>query len=159
MKNQKEGVFGVIQALLAERGATIEGKVELSKEDKAFVVREVAAAMANGEIELSAEAKAKYPTAEALQKYVPGLVSNWLRKDTRLNGGTKYEIKSPGSRTGDVQLTEMRKLLKTNLTDEQRAAVQAKIDERITELRAQKTQTIEINYDAIPESLRQVLGQ
>ena len=35
-----------------------------------------------------------------LNKYIGGLINNWLRKAPELNGGEKYEIQNPGTRAG-----------------------------------------------------------
>lgn len=91
----------------------------------------------------------------ALRKYIPGLVNNWVRKDSRMNGGVKYTPKNPGSRTGsgDETLKNLRLLL-TMVADDAKPAVQAEIDKRIEELRPK---AITINESAIPESLRHLL--
>jgi hypothetical protein len=43
----------------------------------------------------------KKPTADAtvVRRYVNGMVDNHLRKAKELNGGTKYTIQNPGTRT------------------------------------------------------------
>ena len=159
-KSQKEGVFGVIEKLLADKGAKIEGKVDLTKEERAVVVRDVTAGIESGEIELSTEARAKYDTTEKLRGYVSGMVSNWLRKDERLNGGVQYEIKNPGSRAGrgDAQLTEMRKLLKITTDPTGRQAIEQAINERMATLKAETAKKVEVNFDVLPESLRNMFG-
>ena len=88
----------------------------------------------------------------ALRKYIPGLVNNWVRKDLRLNGGSKYEPKNPGSRTssGDETLKNL-KLMLTMVTDpDARVAVQQEIDKRIAELKPTAT----VDVSKIPEHLR-----
>ena len=54
----------------------------------------------------------KYSTIEKMRSYASGLVNNWFRKDIRLNGGMKYEVKNPGSRqgAGDQQLKALKTL-------------------------------------------------
>jgi len=91
-----------------------------------------------------------------LRKYIPGLVNNWVRKDTRLNGGVKYVPLNPGSRTGtgDEALKNLKVLL-TMVTDaDAKVAVQAEIDKRIEAL---KPKAQEINLEMIPESLRHLI--
>lgn len=39
------------------------------------------------------------PSDDKLQMYISGLVSNWLRKDKRLNGQKNYVPRRPGSRS------------------------------------------------------------
>lgn len=91
----------------------------------------------------------------SLRKYVPGLVNNWVRKDLRMNGGTKYEAKNPGSRTGsgDEKLKNLKALLAVVTDPEAKIAVQAEIDKRIEELKPK----VEINEALIPEHLRAFL--
>ena len=89
-----------------------------------------------------------------LKGYVSGVQSNWLRKDKRLNGGTAYIAKNPGSRQGvtDPQLKAMRALLST-LTDEtERAEVQNFIDARIKEIGVTKVKK-EVDFSVLPTEL------
>ena len=90
-----------------------------------------------------------------LKGYVSGLTSNWLRKDKRLNGGTKYEAKNPGSRAGsaDPQLKAMRALLSTLTDESERSEVQGHIDARVSEIAAVK-QAKTVDFSALPEALR-----
>jgi hypothetical protein len=97
------------------------------------------------------------PSDEALRKYIPGLVNNWLRKDLRLNGGSKYQAKKPGSRagSGDEQLKAMRDLLSMTTDPLARAAIELEIQAR---REAIKPKTI-VNIDALPPSLRKFVTQ
>jgi len=53
-----------------------------------------------------------------LRSYCSGLQSNWLRKDTRLNGGVKYVAKNPGSRAGSTDPKALADAIRaTNITD------------------------------------------
>jgi hypothetical protein len=83
------------------------------------------------------------------------LVNNWVRKDTRLNGGTKYIPTNPGSRTGsgDEKLKNLRILL-TMVPDDVKPAVQVEIDKRVEEL---KPKAQDINLEMIPENLRHLV--
>ena len=92
----------------------------------------------------------------ALRKYIPGLVNNWVRKDTRLNGGTKYVPLNPGSRTGsgDETLKNLKLMLGMVSDPDAKVAVQAEIDKRIEAL---KPKTVTLNIDAIPEALRHLI--
>jgi len=161
--NQKEGVFAAINSVLTEADKTIvDGeKVELTDTERASVTMIVAEGLHAGDISMSADAKAKYDTVDKLKtKYVPGLVSNWLRKDLRLNGGEKYKAKNPGSRAGqgDEQLKNL-KLLKQTITDpEQQVKVQEAIDARIAEIKKEKAEKIEVDMSKIPAELLEQLG-
>lgn len=87
---QKDAVF---MAVCAVKGKEFfDEKVELNKDEMSLVVRMVAEGLNDGTVSLKDDSRAKYDTLEKLQKqYVPGLVRNWLKKDTALNGGVKHE--------------------------------------------------------------------
>ena len=162
MVNQRQGVYDAVVAYCEEHNIHFEDgmKVEFSKEQRATVVEMVAKAMIAGEIELSDAAQKKHNTDQKIKTYCNGLVSNWLRKDKRLNGNTTYQIKNPGSRAGqgDEQLKNLKLLLKTVDDEDQKKIVQAEIDKRVEELKKEKLGNVEINYDAIPDSLKEQLG-
>lgn len=107
----------------------------------------------SGQIELSSESKRN---ESYLTKYIPGLVNNHVRKDKRLNGGTEYVAKNPGSRqgAGDAQLKALRQLL-TMVPDADKPEIEAAIKARQAEL-APKT---EIDLSALPEFLRNKYSQ
>lgn len=152
---QVEGVFQAVCAVLGT--SEFEGKVELTTEQRKEVIEQVTKGLASGEIDLSESAREKYDTDDKLRKqYVPGLVSNHLRKDKRLNGGVDYEPKNPGSRagSGDEVIRELKKLMKVVTGEEERAAIQAEIDKRLAVIQAERGKSIEINRDLIPEELR-----
>lgn len=91
-----------------------------------------------------------------LKVYTSGLVSNWIRKDVRFNEGEKYIAKNPGSRAGQSSqsVQAMKGLLKRpDLTEDQRAEIQAELDKELEAIAAKKA-NVTINYDALPESLR-----
>jgi hypothetical protein len=94
------------------------------------------------------------PEDSKLKGYVSGVQSNWLRKDKRLNGGTQYVAKNPGSRAGstDPQVKAMRLLLATKSDPSDRAEIQAFIDKRVGELKPAKTVTI--NVSDLPAELQ-----
>lgn len=152
---QRESVFNAVVSVIGE----VSGKVELSKEQRSQVIEMVTESIISGETDFSAEAREKHDTREKVKTYVNGLVSNWLRKDVRLNGGEKYEAKNPGSRAGrgDEMLRNL-KALQSTLTDSaQKEVVQAEIDKRIAELQATKVKKVEIDITKIPEELRHLI--
>ena len=81
----------------------------------------------------------------------------WLRKDTRLNGGTKYEAKNPGSRRGsaDAQVVALRKLQAMQSDPAKVTEIQTYIDKRLAEI-APKPDPIDV--EAIPAELRAKFG-
>src|ERR1044072_6188433 len=103
--NQKEGVVAAIVSVL---GGEISGKVSLNDHQQDEVERMLVHGFMTGQIEIKGGRD-----ETNLNKCVPGLINNWLRKDTRLNGGDEYVTKRPGSRAGagDEQLKAMKALL------------------------------------------------
>lgn len=97
------------------------------------------------------------PDDAALLKYIPGLVNNWVRKDKRLNGGTTYQAKNPGSRmgAGDEQLKNLKLLLAAVTDEETKSKVQAAIAQRQEELKPKAN----INIEALPPHLRAFVKQ
>lgn len=89
-----------------------------------------------------------------LKQYVSGLQSNWLRKDSRLNGGVKYEAKNPGSRTGstDPQIKAMRLLLSTKSDPSEVAEIQSFIDKRLAEIKPAKSVALTEEQVAVLEA-------
>jgi hypothetical protein len=151
MLKQKEAVF---QAICALRGAQeFNGAVELSKDERAQVMSTLYADFQAGKIQFDGE----LPAEKELRSYVSGLISNWLRKDSRLNGNTKYVPKNPGTRTGvgDEAMKAMRALLAVTTEPEARRNIEAEIEKRALELKPKK----EINIDALPENLRHLAVQ
>ena len=83
----------------------VDVKTYVTKEDRSAIALAVAQAMLDGKVELSQAATEKYATslANLKSKYVAGMVTNWFNKSLNLNGGVPYKIKSPGSRSKDIQ--------------------------------------------------------
>jgi hypothetical protein len=154
--SQKAAVFAAVSDVLG----TFSGATELSTDQRKEVIASVMKGFEAGTVELSAEAAAKYDTPAKLKSYTQGLVSNWLRKDTRLNGGAKYEAKNPGSRagTGDQTVKALRALRSTLTDNDQMAEVDAEITARLAAAKASKTKTTDINIEALPESLRHLIN-
>jgi len=151
--NQKESVYSATIAVAQEDNISFSSATEIQKASKDKIVDLVTQSIIGGETEFSVEAHAKHTTVADVRKYVVGLVNNWFRKDTRLNGGTKYVAKNPGSRTGiaDPQIKELKKLL--DLHPEAATDINAAINARQAEINATKVQ-VTVNLDLIPASLR-----
>lgn len=155
MFNQKEAVFNAINGVLTDAGISAEPGQDfgtlITKELRAQVIAVICEGFRAGKISIQKE----YDNA-GLKAYTSGLVSNWLRKDKRLNGNVKYVAKNPGSRagSGDESLKAMRTLLKT-LTPgtEDHSEVQSHIDARLAELNVAKAPTID--YSKLPEALQE----
>lgn len=144
---QKDAVFAAIINVCGKR----EGKYELTKDEKTKVNNIVFQGIMTSEVEYTKELDEK-----SVSEYVPGMVSNWLRKDTRLSGGTKYTPKNPGSRAGqgDAQIKELRKLLATQTDSDSRAEIQGFINDRLGTLNAAKVKNVEIDMSVLPAALQ-----
>jgi prophage DNA circulation protein len=157
MKKQNDAVFAAVCLVL--NAQSFDEAVKLDSHQRKEVVDIVAKGIFNKEVDFSDEAWEKHNTFEKIRSYTVGMVSNHLRKDKRLNGGEKYEIKNPGSRAsqGDAVLKNM-KALRATLTDpEQIQAVDDAIANREAELKAEKAKTVTIDIDKIPEELRHLI--
>lgn len=86
--NQKDGVFNAVCAITNQD--SFDEAVELTKEQRASVIEMVTQGLLSGDIDFSDAARAKYDTEAKVKTYTNGLVSNWLRKDRRLNGNVKH---------------------------------------------------------------------
>lgn len=145
--SQKEAVY---QAVVNVTGFKGEGAVAITKEQRAQVTNILFAGFKSQSIELDRE----YSDAD-LKGYCSGLQSNWLRKDVRLNGGTKYAAKNPGSRAGasDPQLKALKSLMMTEgLSEEDKAEIQVAIDTRTAEISKAKVQKT-VDFSALPPEI------
>lgn len=153
---QREAVFQATTNVMGEQ----DGAYAPSKEQRAQIINIVTEGILANEVDFSDQARAKYDTPEKVKSYTSGMVSNWLRKDKRLNGGVTYKAKNPGSRTGsqDEEVKNLKALLKSNTLDANgEAIVQARLDERIKEIKAEKSK-VEINFDALDPALLEALN-
>lgn len=161
---QSETVYNATVSVLSEAGIQFEDGMNVSellnKGLRSQVCEVVTAAIEAGECDFSESAHEKYPDTDSKRKYVRGLMSNWYRKDTRMNGGEQYQPKNPGSRIGsqDNEVKALRLLIKSGqLSDDKAAIAQARVDERIAEIKAERNKT-EIDMSAIPSDLLAELG-
>lgn len=167
--NQREAVYVTTMNVLADNNVNFDdeqaGGVEkvLTKDMRATVILTICQGFLAGEVEMSEDGKAKYFADEKkLKSYVNGLVSNWYRKDKRLNGGVKHEIKNPGSRAGagDDQIKALKALRETKVGDaEALAAIDAAIEARKSEIKpTNKVELTDAMIALIPADLKAKLG-
>lgn len=162
---QSEAVFKATMSVLEESGKSFEPghdniKDIISPEEQKQVVEMVTSWIESGDCAFSDSAQAKYPTTDDKRGYVRGMVNNWYRKGQDLNGGVVYKPKNPGSRVGsqDEEVKNLKLLLKSGQLDaEGEAMVQARIDQRIKEIQAERNQ-VDIDYDALDPELIASLG-
>ena len=157
--NQKEATYNAIKSVLSSNNVSFEDgsdvKGVLSKDMKTEVKTILFEGIRGRTVVCSKEAIINNDSA--LNKYCNGLISNWTKKDKRLNGNIQHKIQNPGSRAGqgDEQVKELRKLLKQVKGSDAESQVQEALDTRVTEVKATKNPTLIINVEAIPEHLRQ----
>lgn len=162
-QSQKEAVFTAVSSVISENNLSVsEGQPfseVLNRELRAQVTNILQEGFTSGSVEL----EKTFESESALRTYCSGLLSNWLRKDTRLNGGMKYQPANPGSRLGnsDPSIKAMRALLNSGkiTTDEDRSEIEGLITSRLAEIGASKAASVTVNYDALPESLRSKFSQ
>ena len=155
---QREAVY---QAICQVTGQDeFDTQVELSKDERAEVQKIVSGMLVTGQADFSDDARKKYDTEQKVATYTSGLVSNWLRKDKRLNGNISYVPKNPGSRAGngDPMLRELRKLKKLHTGTDKEAEIDGYITARQEEIKVEKAKAIEINTSLIPEALRHLVS-
>lgn len=158
--NQRQAVYNAVKSVFTENNLEfydgVDAKSVMTKEHRAQVNAILCVGFISGQIELKdTEAnRSKLTNDSLLKEYVSGLQSNWLNKDTRLNGGVDHEIKNPGSRTGttDPQIKALKALLSTLTKESDRAEIQTLIDARIATLKPTK-ETV-IDFSALPEDIR-----
>ena len=147
---QKEAVFQAVTNVVGVQ----DGAYQPTKEQRASVNQILFEGFRSGSIECETE----YTDSE-LKGYVSGLQSNWLRKDKRLNGNTKYVAKNPGSRAGssDAQIKALRALMSTKSDASEVAEIQSFIDKRLAEIKP--TKTVSFDASVIPAELAHLLNK
>lgn len=156
MRTQKQVVVDFVMAIMGKAYDSKQDCGEWFKarpEQKKELSEKVMSAFTKGECELKAEQK-------NLSTYVSGLISNHLRKAKELNGGVQYKPTNPGSRSGqqDPQIKASRQLLKTLVEGSaEHTKVSSFINGKIEAIKAEKKKT-EIDVEALPEELRDLVG-
>ena len=144
MMNQKEAVYS---AVVNVTGFTGEGVCSPSREQRAQINAILFEGFRGGKIQLDRE----FDDTE-LKSYVSGLLSNWLRKDKRLNGNVSYVAKNPGSKAGsaDPTIKALRALMSTLTSAKDKAEIQEAIDARIAEIKPK----VQVDLSALPEHIK-----
>lgn len=109
--SQSAAVVSFVKQVLGDRfEAGQDARTIITKEDRKIVVSMLVAGFAAGMIQMSADARSKYTEESKIRTYCSGLTTNWLNKSLELNGGTKYEAKNPGVRSGSEAYRQALKL-------------------------------------------------
>ena len=167
MIKQRDAVFEAVTAVVGE----LDGSpVSLTKDQRKSVIDAVTANIVSGNVDFSTTAAQKYDSSEKIRTYVSGLVTNWLKKDSRLNGGEKYTPANPGTGTPnlkDEQLKAMKLLRKTFVESGETDKVEQvdiAIKQRLEDLKVAKTSKTpakpkeEIDMSLVPDELKAMLG-
>jgi hypothetical protein len=160
MVSQKQAVTNAVLSVVPDYelgGETILSEV-ITESQKKEVRSIIFSGFMSGKVEMSEEGKQKYFGDEKeLNKYIGGLLNNWIRKNPEFNNGGSYTVKNPGSRTGsgDEQLKALKSLLKVTTDAEVRKEIEQAITERLAEIKPAATVTI--NADALPAHLRHLV--
>ena len=144
---QKDAVYQAVISVLSNEGVAFKEGVDsaislLNRPLRSRINSILMSGFASGNVELDTS----FDSQAALKTYTGGLVSNWLRKDARLNGGIKaapskrnnvVSKSSVKSRDKDLQLKALKALLSQTTDNEKRLEIQSFIDARVNELEKQ----------------------
>lgn len=141
---QKDAVFSAVTQILASNNVSFQsGSTDVStlltRELRAQINTRLETDFRSGSVEMSDDAKSKLNDTAELRAYISGLVSNWVRKDPRLNGGTTVATTSTTTVSAktlrnDAQLKALRAFLSAQVDPLRRQEIQGYIDQRIAEL-------------------------
>ena len=91
-----------------------------------------------------------------ITRYCRGLLSNHLRRDERINGGTPRDELDEVKRgpNGDAEIKALQACLKLELSEVDKQATLAAIEARKAALAAEKSKAIAIDVNSLPEHLK-----
>ena len=163
-QSQREATFKAITTVLSQNNVSFTPGQDVTSvitSSMKKVVKDILIkGFKNGSIDYTDDfAKTKLNSESELSKYCSGLISNWIKKDIRLNGNTKYQVVNKGIRAGqsDSQVKELRKLLKVTAGTEAEQQVSQALNARLAEVKAAKTPSLNIDVSALPEHLRHLV--
>ena len=153
---QKDAVFRTVRDVLKNNNvqfvpSSTDARELLDKQLRKAVIESLIMDFESCQIPLHSKQK-------NLKDYVAGFVSNWLRKDPRLNGGLRHEDKKPGSRKGSQDpIIKNLRLVQSTLAPGTEAyiATQQRIDSRLLEIK--KSQLPNIDSSTIPADLQKYI--
>ncbi len=129
-------------------------KSVVTKDQVNEIANLIADGMTSDEVDLSSEAKAKFDTRVKLVTYVKGMINNHYRKSKLLNGGSEYEIKNPGSRSGSVELKQALSLKAKIIADGKEIPESLEIFIANEQAKVVVKTTKELDLSSLPEELR-----
>jgi len=157
--SQKDAVYEVSMRVLEENGVIFEEGVDVLVD---VIDRDIRSTIVSILVESFKEDKIvmnKRHEGKNLRRYASGLISNWAKKDTRLNGNVEYRIKNPGSRVGttDPMVRELRKFLKQVKGTKHEEDVKKELSIRLNSIRKEQVKDIVINTNLIPDSIKHLV--
>lgn len=164
--SQRNAVFAAFVSVFRDSGVDFEAGMDANKlvteQVRGAVHAIICEGFRKGTIELAdtPSNREKLANEAEMNKYVSGLLSNWLRKDPNLNGGGKYVPKNPGSRTGQSDKTIQTLKAYAKAHPDQASKVSTLIEKRKAEIAASKAKTVELTQeqlDALPADIRAAL--
>lgn len=158
---QSDAVYASVVETLAENDITFETGMRvqdfLNKEIRATIKAKVLTMFSNGLVRFSDQAKLQ--DTKYMSSYVSGLITNWTNKDRRLNGGTKYQAKNPGSRPGDATLKAMLAVqARFEVGSEEYEEIQKAIEDKTSEISSKKKTTSKLDLSSLPEELQHLVA-
>lgn len=149
MKSQVQAVVELVESVVE----VVPGQaVELTDAQRKQVIDGLVSGFTKGEIQL----RSAYESETKLRTYCAGLLSNWLRKSPKLNGGEQYQAKNPGSRSGSAEYKQAMQLKKFLVS--QNKSIPAELEQFITTNAPQpKVKTKQIDVSSLPEELKSLV--
>jgi len=156
--NQREACYNAIKGIKEFEDNT---KVMLSDSERKEVIAAVTEGFLDGTVEMkdTESNKAKLADPAKMKSYVIGLVNDFMRKDKRVNGGTKYEASAPGSRPTDQKLkvlTAAYQIASSEGNSEAMDKIEEAINTRKAEIAKPKA-TKQIDLSLLPDDIRALL--
>lgn len=155
--SQKDAVYQATQAVLEDRNLNLEDSQDIREVigedmDARRQIRDlVLKALQDGQVALG-ETKSGDPGS--MRAYATGLISNWFRKDRRLNGGHRYvpqihksEYRTNAARqnsSNDDRIVRFHAALDVAETDELKELLQEAIDDREDEIAMERDLTEQV---------------
>ena len=161
--SQREATYNTIINELSNNGVSFQDGSDVKKVISSDMKKKIKEALMNsfknGNVNHAADFNTKLNSDTELSKYCSGLISNWIKKDPRLNGNTKYQIVNKGARAGqgDLQVKEIKKLLKASVGTSAEEEVLKALNTRLAEVKAAKVPDLGIDIEALPENLRHLV--
>lgn len=160
--SQRDSVVNEVKAILGSTfNSSLSAKDQLTDDQFLTIKSNIFNGIINGTIAFSKE----ITDEKEVNKYISGMISNYLRKVKELNGGISYSPSSVVSNSRDAQLLELNKLSKSYTENSSEFnQIQEAILLRKAELELEKASTTKekkktkefesINMDALPEGLK-----